>query len=344
MSLDRAPAFSFAALAGSAMLVASLPVLVANLALLYVDYQYFRAAFNGNQGIASYIDWTWSQPQIYVAAIFGLGVIAEIVPVFARHRMVLRGAVLSGIGLFAASSFGAWSSLLYGDGDTPTNAVAIGLGALAAPGVLVLLGLGGLTFRQGTPRFGAPLVFALGAGLMAAATVAFGALTAIEPLDVVGTTWEEGILLYTVLGVVLLPAMGAVTYWAPRLWGRSVPNGPAAGLGALGLIAVILASLPDMALGFFNDQVLGEVNIRHEDASQALNIVHGVGLVLMGLVVLAFVLLVAKAVTGPRSESADPWHGHTLEWAGATPVDSVTSAEPLLDHHERHGAAQEVTG
>jgi heme/copper-type cytochrome/quinol oxidase subunit 1 len=305
MSLDRVPAFSFAALVSSAMALFSLPVLVGNLALLYVDYQYQRVAFSGNQGIASYIDWTWSQPAVYAIGILGLGVVADTVPVFARSPLALRGAVLSGIGLFGVASFGPWTSLLYNSGDVPTSPVAIGMAVLALFGVLAITGPIALTLKQGRIKLGAPLLFALATLIMSLVTVAFGALTPIDPVGVVGTTWEEGVFLYTALGMALLPAMGAVALWGHRLWGRAVPNGPASGLALLGLGGVVLAAFPDMVLGFVNDQALGEANVRHEDASQALNVVHGLGLALMTVVALGFVLLAAKAFAGRATD--DPW-------------------------------------
>jgi heme/copper-type cytochrome/quinol oxidase subunit 1 len=303
--IDELPAFSFATLVASLMALLSLPVLIGNLALLYVDYQYQRIAFSGNQGINGQIDWTWSQPAVYLLGIMGLGVAADTVPLFARRPTVLRGAVFSGIGLFGAASFGAWTSLQYNDRDVPTSPVAIGLAVLALVGVLAVLGPLALTLRQGRIKLGAPLLFALATLVMSLVTVAFGALTHIDPLNVIGTTWEEGVFLYVVLGMALLPAMGAVALWGHRLWGRGIPNGAASGLALLALGGVVLSAFPDMVLGFVSDQALGEVNVDHEDASQILNVLHGLGLALTTLVALAFVLLAAKAFTG--APTADAW-------------------------------------
>ena len=79
------------------------------------------------------------------------------------------------------------------------------------------------------------------------------------------------------------------------------------------------------------------------------------------MVLLGVLLVVASLFAGesqaddddgelPAEVPADPWDGHTLEWATASPpvarrgpgpVDAVTSAAPLLDRKE--AGVQEVS-
>ena len=74
------------------------------------------------------------------------------------------------------------------------------------------------------------------------------------------------------------------------------------------------------------------------------------GAFLAVLASLGVVAAVAQAMRSGVSAGDDPWHGHTLEWATATPVpagnfadplDRVTSESPLLDAAEAGGEGGE---
>ncbi|MEJ7720256.1 MAG: hypothetical protein WKF58_07290 [Ilumatobacteraceae bacterium] len=134
--------------------------------------------------------------------------------------------------------------------------------------------------------------------------------------------------------------MGAVAYWAPKWWGRLIPDKQVLGLGALGMIATVLASLPYVVAGFA-DQPAGAVDFDYGGPKVLWNLAVTAGHALMAVVVLGFVGLVAKTATGRGGDEApdDPWGGQTLEWATASPAPrdnfaetgSVMSPEPLLD-------------
>ncbi|MGZ6993128.1 MAG: hypothetical protein ACXVKJ_18610, partial [Ilumatobacteraceae bacterium] len=152
-----------------------------------------------------------------------------------------------------------------------------------------------------------------------------------------GTVFEEGTWLYIVYGAVLC-ALGAVTYWGPKLWGRMIPDKLVLPLAALGFLATVLAALPFLIAGFAKQPA----NATEFDYSGPQNLWNGLaaaGHVLMFITVLAFVGLAARSFTKGPTAGDDPWDAHTLEWATSSPapyanfaeVHSVASAEPLLD-------------
>jgi heme/copper-type cytochrome/quinol oxidase subunit 1 len=69
------------------------------------------------------------------------------------------------------------------------------------------------------------------------------------------------------------------------------------------------------------------------------NVLVTVGHGLMGVVLLAFLALAAKALRAGESAAEDPWEAHTLVWSTASPapvdnfieVPTVMSPEPRLD-------------
>jgi heme/copper-type cytochrome/quinol oxidase subunit 1 len=160
----------------------------------------------------------------------------------------------------------------------------------------------------------------------------------IDDLGLQGTVYEEASLVYVVYGTVLA-ALGGVTYWAPKLWGRTLPEGQVLPLALLGVLATVLASFPYYIAGFA-DQFAYTATYDYAGPSELWNVLVTVGHGLMALTVLAFVGLALRTFTGTGEPAGDdPWDGQTVEWATTSPapydnfaeVPIITSAEPLLD-------------
>jgi heme/copper-type cytochrome/quinol oxidase subunit 1 len=183
----------------------------------------------------------------------------------------------------------------------------------------------------------APFVFAfLGLGMVFVGMLG-GALVPINDLQLQGTVFEEGALVYVVYGAVLA-GFGAVAYWSPKLTGRLVPDKPALGLAVLGFLATVLAAFPYYIAGFA-DQPAASGVYDYSGSSELWNVLVTVGHGLMAVVILGFVGLAAKSLRGGPAAADDPWEAQTLEWStpSPAPVDNfvetptVMSPEPLLD-------------
>jgi len=298
-----------------------------------------------------------------------LGFVAEVIPVFAKRRMLVRGAALAGVGILSLGglagvsqndhAIGSWRPL--GDFDKLQDMVPYAffnllpiLGVLAVMGVATLTLLPALKARS--LAIGAPLLFGVGAvGMLTLGAVAH-AFSPITDLHLAGTVYEEGEFTFVAYGIVLA-ALGGVAYWGPKLWGRNLPKVPTLllALGATG--AAFLASAPYLLSGF-NDQpgLFGATDptsiaggFDHDAAPELLNTITAVGHALMVLTVLGFVLLALRAFTAGDTAGDDPWDGQTLEWATSSPAPSgnfadtptVASAEPLTDLKPR---AAETSG
>ncbi|MCU1345890.1 MAG: cytochrome c oxidase subunit type, partial [Acidimicrobiia bacterium] len=202
----------------------------------------------------------------------------------------------------------------------------------------------GLTLKSGKPKVGAPLIGAVTSLLLLLAGTVIAALVAVEPFHLVNTAAEQAQTDAMLLGA-LVAAIGALAYWAPKLWGRVLPDGPVSGLAMLGFLGVALAAGPNLILGWAGNQpawqsVFGD----KRGYTSVLNLLVAVGYGLVLVAVLGFGLLVLKAVASKGEAVADdPWEGHTLEWATssppppgnfAQPLAVVTSDRPLLDQRE----------
>jgi len=346
MTLSRVPMLSWASLTGGVSLLLTLPVVIGTSIYLYVDHHYGRVAFGGNKGVNEWLGWSLTQPQTYVFAAIGVGVVAEIASVASGRRHPLRAILLVGAGILTVAALGGATQVQHSLTWTNTSGSEkvkdlipfLIFNGLPVLGALVVLGGCALGLAKGRPRVMAPLVPAfLGLGMVLAGMV--GHLVAqFGPAGLAGTVFEEGEFNYVVYGTLLM-GIGAVAYWGPKLWGRSLPQSAVFGLGALGFLGTVLSSLPLYIAGFAN-QPAGVVDGFSYDGPQELwNALAAAGQAIIAITVVLFLLTALRAFRAGAPAGDDPWDAQTLEWSVSSPapadnfasVPSVSSPEPLLD-------------
>jgi heme/copper-type cytochrome/quinol oxidase subunit 1 len=348
MNMRRVPPFAWSALVGALGLLLVLPAVIGALVLTYVDYRYGRIAFGGTLAINNWIGFGFTQPSTFVYAVPVFGFAAEVIAVASGRKLAMRGVIFTGVALIgitaALGGLIQQSAALSPDishfslGDWLSDVVPYGFFyLLPVLGGFIVISLGALALRSGRARVTAPLVFGLLGALMVFVGVVGNAVYQVGDAHLVGTVFEEGVWLYIVYGAVL-SGLGAVTYWGPKLWGRTIPDKMVLPLAALGFIATVLAALPLLIAGFAKQPA----NASEFDYSGPQNLWNGLsaaGHVLMFVTVLAFIGLAVRSFTKGEYAGDDPWDAQTLEWATSSPapyanfadVHTVASGEPLLD-------------
>ncbi|NND73979.1 MAG: hypothetical protein HKN44_03145 [Ilumatobacter sp.] len=346
MTMRRVPFFSMSALITALGLLLVMPVLLGTLTYLFLDHRNARTGFGGNTGIYEWALWVFTQPTTFLFAIPAIGVLAEGAPLLFRLRTPARGVMFAGLGLIGVAAFTgvaqqsvhnlpwAGSDLYIGGGDDLRDKLADAV-PWAMFNLLPLLGLVVVVLmslflakpvKGARPNLSPAFAFGfLGAGMVLMGMLGT-ALFAIDDLALQGTVFEEGALIYVTYGAAL-GIMGGVAFWAPKLWGRTLPAGQLLPLAGLGLIATVLASLPSYVEGFDTSRDIYSIAVL-------------AGHVLMALTALAFVALLATTLRNDDADHADdPYDAQTLEWTTPSPaphgnfvdVPTVMSAEPLLD-------------
>ncbi|QGG96729.1 cbb3-type cytochrome c oxidase subunit I [Actinomarinicola tropica] len=347
MTLRRTPLFSFSMLVAGSVWLLTFPVAIGSLLVIYIDHRYGQALFGANEAILPQLSWLVSQPQIYVIAIPVLGIIADVIPVFAGARQRMQGAVQVAIGLFGALAIGSWAQLgaLRDDpmaiADDP---LFVAMGVLAILPVLMVLALSGETMRGGL-RPAAPVIGALTAGLVLVAATAAGAVHVVEPLDLMGTTWALGHL-HLVVGSVIVAVFAGTWFWAPKVYGRLLVDGPGKLVPAVVALGSLLAGAAMLAAGALDQPDAPEVATAR-DGVEALNLAGAAGVALVLLGVLAGVAALFQGRRSSEDVPNDPWGGHTLEWATASPpvrgnfpeAPVVTDERPLFTETAQEDAS-----
>ena len=311
MTLDRIPAFSWSALAGSIATLLSLPVMIGTIIYVYVDHTHAQLIFGGNKGINSFLGWSLSQPMTIVFVIMALGVLAEVAPFTARTEQPLRPIVLAGIGIISTAVLGAvtqTSQILDWVGTNSDKVKSTLLhslfNGLPLLGMLIVVLLSLLCLKVGTPRVTASFALSLLGVLMIIVGVLGNGLYTLKPASLDGTVFSEGIVLYLVYGG-LLSALGALSHWAPLLWGRAIDNTKLLGLALLGLLGIILASFPLYIAGFADQPANAVMGFDYGGPIALWNVLSGLGHALIAVTVIGFVGLLIDAVRNGESVSQE---------------------------------------
>ena len=376
--MDETPPFTWSALVSASMLVVSLPVLLGQIAILYVDHRYGRVFLFGNYGIWERIDWIHRTPQLFIYVVPVLGVAAEIVLAAAKRRVFEPIAMYFTIGLVGLFGFGAWTNFaITGEGadiiDGFEGVVLVGLYGGALLGTTGLLGLLGLAVIQNRklPKINTSLIAAFAAGKLVLVGALVGLIgAAADWLEIAGrgndgnpqlrmTTWVTGQQSVLIYGAGLLGVLAAIHWWAPKIWGRQLNEllgllnflviGAGALLAFLGpALSGLLTEQPDFVYADPNATSLYAdwVDDTGAEGLSALGAA-GVTILLIGAVILLLNLFTSIVLKKGAEAVEDPWSAQSPEWMLPSPppmgesgeLPMLTSGTPLLDESE----AEEVS-
>jgi heme/copper-type cytochrome/quinol oxidase subunit 1 len=356
LGLARVPLFTWSVLVSGGVWLLTLPVLVALAVISFLDVRYGGFLDGSEEGVYARIAWAFDTPTVYALAIPALGVVGSIVPVFAQTRHHLHRVALGLIGAFGALTVGAWTAPRLG-GDLPWLYdgpwIVVTIAALLP--VLGLVGLWALTIARGKVSFASPLLFALAAVVLLLLGLTAGGLQSIEPIETLvdgdgtslhGTSWTTGVTALVLLSAVAA-LFGALVYWAPKVLGSTFGEGGARLVALLVLLGSALGGLAELTAGLLGQP--GTVTLAAADNTDTLETLGLVATIGDGILVLGgllFLVLLARTAARDADAGADPWSGHTLEWATASPpgpgnfstLPEITSEAPLYDARHREEA------
>jgi len=352
----RIPLFSWSVLVSSAVLLLSLPVLVAGVLMLFVDHHYEAHLFSGltsenggNPFLWPRLFWFAAYPMLWALLLPTLGLISEVIPVFARRPIADRARAMAALGAVGVLAFFGWGSEVR---NLVSARFVFVLGALAVLAPVASLFLNWLlTVAKGASAGGArelqagllanPMLHVVGILSVLAVGLAAAVVSALDASRSLHTNyWQVGEQHLLFFAPATLAVVAALHYWAPKLWGRGLSDK----VGKLEVLLLAggahLSFLPALLLGLQHMHIHTSA-YSSSDHWQAANLVMslGSGVLTLGVLVFALDLLFSVALRRGRVADPDPWGGHTLEWAAPTPlpphnfdtVPEVRSATPALD-------------
>ncbi len=324
MRWSRLPVFVWGMMATGFLLVLAAPVLVGGMYMILTDRTAQTAFFNDTLGGSSYLYqnlfWFFGHPEVYILALPGFGIVAEIIPVFCRKPLFgyrIAAAGMIGVGLL---SFFVWQHHLFDSGINPDMRPLFMLTTelISIPtGFIYLVAMG--TFWKAKIRLTVPMLFALALYF----NFLIGGITGVFLSDVPADTTEHGSFFvlahfhYTIMGGLIFAFMAAIYYWLPKMMGIKLNET----LGKIHFYTMFIffnsTFLPLFAVG-----ILGQPRrvFQYQRQLQTLNDWVSISAFLLGGSILIFVInFVWSTVIARVPETGNPWRSRGLEWQVPSP-------------------------
>ena len=345
MTWKTIPLFVWSVYVWAWAMIVLVPVAAVGLLLVLLERGFpgsFDFFLTGDDTIRSGFVWLFGQAFAYVVLVPVLGVVAEIVSVFAGRAVARAEVLVQALAAVAGLMVLVVIHHAYSAGVGSKPGILLLLLALvvAVPTVAALALLAETIWQSRSQlRLEAPLLFALGALLLLAVGILSAAFLAVfgSSRDLRGTAFGAAHAHYLIWGTALLAALGGLVYWWPKIFGRLLDTRLCKAAAWLSLLGLNLAFFFQFLLGD-QGQPRGAPSFSEDGSAAAYNAISTIGAYLAGVAVLLFLIAVVRSRAGRRAGN-DPWQADTLEWYTTSPppphnftsLPPVTSARPLHD-------------
>ena len=349
LTMFRLPIFTWNMLVTAILILVAFPVLTAALIMLWCDRHLGAHIYSVSGGgvpvLWQNLFWFFGHPEVYILALPYFGMVTEVFAVFSRKPVFgYRGMI------FATITIGALSTAVWAHHMFTTGVVLLPFFSLTSYLIAVPTGIKFFnwigTMWRGSIKFTTPMLFAVGFLIVFLFGGVTGVMLASPPVDFyVHDTYFVVAHFHEVLfGSAVFGGFSGLYYWYPKMTGRMLRES----LGKL--------SVGFMFVGFWvtfvPQYVLGLRGMPRRIATyspstgwQGLNQVSTIGAYLLFLAVAFTVINLYVSWRKPIVAGGNPWDGHTLEWAAASPpvhhnftwLPPVRSERPVWDfNHPEH--------
>ena len=340
MTLMKMPIFTWACTWANILIAASFPILTAVLAMLtldrYLDFHFFTNELGGNAMMYINLFWAWGHPEVYILILPAFGIFSEVISTFAGKRLFGYKSMVYASGAISILGFIVWLHHFFTMGSSANVNAFFGVMTMviAVPtGVKLFNWL--FTMYRGRLRITVPVLWTL--GFMVTFTIGgmTGVLLAIPGADYVlhNSLFLIAHFHNTIIGGAVFGYLAGFAFWFPKAMGFKLDESWGRRSFWCWLIGFFVAFMPLYVLGFLGmTRRLNHTN--NPDWNIWLYIAAGGAVIIMFGILFQVVQLVVSFKNREQLDdtTGDPWNGHTLEWASASPPQYYNFAKiPHVD-------------
>ena len=323
MTWFRLPLFVWGIYATSWVQILATPVIGITLLLIilerYFEVGVFDPAKGGDPLLYQHLFWIYSHPAVYIMILPAMGVISEVIPVFARKRIFgYKAIAFSSIAIASVGSL-VWGHHMFVSGQSDLASLIFSLLTflVAVPSAIKVFNWVA-TLYKGSIELKPPLLFALTFIFL----FSIGGLTGLFQgalavnIHLHDTYWIVGHFHYVIFGGMGFGFLAAVHYWFPKMFGRMYDWKRAARAWLILFIGFNVLYFPMLILGW---EGMPRRYYDYPPQFHTLHLISTIGswILIAGLIWIFFNLF--QALRKGERAGDNPWGGATLEWQIPSP-------------------------
>ncbi|MDT8442088.1 MAG: cbb3-type cytochrome c oxidase subunit I [Desulfuromonadales bacterium] len=338
MTWTRLPLFTWSLYATAWIQVLATPVLGITVALLFAERLLgtglFDPALGGDPIMFQHLFWIYSHPAVYIMVLPAMGVVSDIIPVFARKPAFgYKAIVVSSLAIAFAGSL-VWAHHMYTSGmsDVAVMVFSFLTFIVAIPSAIKVFNWLA-TLYQGSILLDPPLLYALSFILLFTIGGLSGLVLGAAATDVHvhDTYFVVGHFHFVMFGGTGMAFFAAMHYWLPKIYGRMYDKAVATVAWGTIFIGFCILYIAMKVVG-----VMGMPRRYYDYIPEftGLNQLATFGSWILGLgLILMFVNLIVGIRKGPPAP-ANPWGGASLEWQipSPPPTENFGEDDPVVSH------------
>ena len=325
MSINRMPLFVWAIFITAFAVLFAIPPLTAANVLLVLERKlglpFYDAAAGGNPLLWQHLFWIFGHPDVYIIFLPAVGMVSEIVPVFARRRVVGYTLLVMCSITIAIIAFGVWVHHMFAVGLSPVEDSFFSIASIVIgvpSGIQVFAWI--TTIFTGKPKITTSFLYIIGFIVLFLVGGLTGVMFPAVPFDkqITDSYFLVAHFHYTLVGGAMFPVLAAIYYWFPKMTGRKLNET----LGKQNFWLTFIG----FNLTFFPMFILGIEGMRRRvytyqtgQGWDTLNLLATIGALMVAVGILLFIINLVISWRGGEPAGDNPWQAGTLEWATSSP-------------------------
>jgi len=339
MTLFRMPMTIWAMFVTAILQAFALPVLTAagfmQLSDRVFDTTFFKpgglivnnaeATIGGGQALLwQHLFWFYSHPAVYIMVLPAMGIVSDILAVFARKPLFGYKPMVYSLAAIAGLGFIVWGHHMFISGMNPALGMTFMVSTImiALPSAVKVFNWLG-TLWGGDIQFTTPSINCIAFISMFTVGGLSGIFMAAVPVDIYihDTYFIVAHFHYVLFGSTLFAVFGGIHFWFPKMFGRMMHEGWGKVHFVLSFIGFNCTFFPMHILGVAGmpRRLADPYNYPYLEHLLPLNQFMTMSAMLMGFTQLILIANIFYSLFYGKKVGRNPWNANTLEWTAPSP-------------------------